>query len=42
MMDASGWVHAVHVAHYLDGHGNIAVLLNGVHYDNVMKWSGRA
>jgi glutamyl endopeptidase len=42
MMDASGWVHAVHVAHYLDGHGNIAVLLNGVHHDNVMKWSGRA
>lgn len=43
-IDWDGYVHAVQSYHYTTGGvpaGNGAVLMNGIHYDNVLSWSGR-
>jgi hypothetical protein len=38
-MDHEGYIHAIHVAHHLDGTANIALLINPVHYSNVLRWA---
>ena len=40
-MDSFGYVHAVQSWQLSDGSINGAVLLNGYHYDDVLRWAGR-
>ena len=40
-MTSDGYVHAIVKGGYVDESANIAVLLYGKHYDNVLKWAGR-
>lgn len=40
-LDANTWVNGIHVAHYTNGSANLAVLLYGYHFDNVLRWAGR-